>query len=129
LIEMKRFTERQALFVAIATSCASLLATFGVALIFGHAPPGKKSPTIKSPEVSVEVITHGRRLFIRHCVECHGFDARGDEGSDLHNLRAGDPLIRQVITGGVKGEMPAYGKMLGEEDLRALTVYLRTLRN
>jgi mono/diheme cytochrome c family protein len=107
----------------------SLLATFGVALIFGHAPSGKESPTIKSPEVSVEVITNGRRLFVSHCAECHGFNARGDEGSDLHNLQAGDVLIRQLITGGIKGEMPAYGKTLGEEDLRALLVYLRTLKN
>jgi len=62
-------------------------------------------------------------------VECHGFDARGDEGSDLHNLRSGDGLIRQIITGGIKGEMPGYRKVLNEADVRALIAYLRTLRN
>ncbi len=62
-------------------------------------------------------------------MECHGFDARGDEGSNLHNLGAGDALMRQIITGGIKGEMPAYGKVLNEADVRALKAYLSTLRN
>ena len=36
---------------------------------------------------------------------------------------------RQIITGGIKGEMPAYGKALNEEDMRALISYPRKLGN
>jgi mono/diheme cytochrome c family protein len=32
-----------------------------------------------------------------------------------------------VVTGGIKGQMPSFGKKLGEPEVRQLTVYLRTL--
>ena len=126
---MKKLTERQALLFAFMASGVSLLTTLGIAFAIGTALSGKQSQPTESRNVNGEAVTQGRRVFIKHCVECHGVDARGDEGSDLHNLRAGDALIRQVINGGIKGEMPAYGKVLSEADVRALIAYLRTLRN
>ena len=90
---------------------------------------GNQSRVTESCDANGEVASRGRQIFVKHCAECHGFDARGDEGSDLHNLRGGDALIRQVITGGIKGVMPAYGRVLNDADVRALTSYLRTLRN
>jgi mono/diheme cytochrome c family protein len=44
------------------------------------------------------------------------------------NLHRSDARIRQVITAGIKGEMPSFGKKLGEPELRALTAYLGTLQ-
>jgi len=126
---MKKLTERQALLFAFIASCVSLLATLGIAFAFGTALSGKQSQLTESRNLSGDTVIQGRRVFIKHCVECHGFDARGDEGSNLHNLGAGDALMRQIITGGIKGEMPAYGKVLNEADVRALIAYLRTLRN
>ena len=126
---MKKLTEGQALFFAFIASGVSLLTTLGIAFAFGTAVSDKQSRLTELRNSNGETVIRGRRVFIKHCVECHGFDARGDEGSDLLNLRAGDPLIRQVITGGIKGEMPAYGKVLNEADVRALIAYLRTLRN
>ena len=107
----------------------SLLTIAGVTFFVGNASSGKRWRVSESREVNVEVASRGRQIFVKHCAECHGFDARGDEGSDLHNLRGGDALIREVITGGIKGAMPAYGKVLSDADVRALTGYLRTLRN
>ena len=69
----------------------------------------------------------GYRLFLMNCAHCHGNDARGDEGPDLHDLSKSDARIHQVITGGIKGEMPSFGKKLGEPEIRQLTAYLRTL--
>ena len=37
--------------------------------------------------------------------------------------------IHQLITGGVKGEVPSFGRKLNDSDVRALTAYLRTLRS
>ena len=71
----------------------------------------------------------GRHLFLMNCAHCHGDDARGDEGPDLHDLRKSDERIRRLITGGVKGEMPSFAKKLNDSHVRALTVYLRTLRS
>ena len=64
-----------------------------------------------------------------NCAHCHGDDARGDEGPDLHDLHKSDARIHQVITAGIKGEMPSFGTKLGESDVRALTAYLRTLHS
>ena len=58
---------------------------------------------------------------------CHGDDARGDEGPDLHDGRRSDARIHEVITAGIKGEMPSFGKKMGDPDVRQLSVYLRTL--
>jgi mono/diheme cytochrome c family protein len=126
---MKKLTGGQALLFAFIASSVSLLTTLGIAFAFGTALSGKQSQLIELRNFNGDTVIHGRRVFIKHCVECHGFDARGDEGSDLHNLGAGDALMRQIITGGIKGEMPAYGKVLNEADVRALIAYLRTLRN
>jgi mono/diheme cytochrome c family protein len=126
---MRNVSEGQALLVAFVISCASLLVTFGLAVALSPSLSAKPRSRVKSADVSTEAISQGRRLFLKHCAECHGIDARGDEGSDLHNLRSGDGLIRQVITGGIKREMPGFGKVLTEADARALTVYLRTLRD
>ena len=63
-----------------------------------------------------------RQLFLLNCAHCHG-----DEGSDLHNLHRSDTRIHEVITAGIKGEMPSFGKKLGDSDVRQLIAYLRTL--
>jgi mono/diheme cytochrome c family protein len=126
---MKKLTERQALLFAFIASCICLLVTLGIAFAVGTARSTKQFQLTESRNVNSETVIQGRRIFVKHCVECHGFDARGEEGSNLHNLGAGDRLIRQIITGGIKGEMPAYAKVLTEADMRALIAYLRTLRN
>src|SRR6266849_8543803 len=102
---MKKLTEGQALLFAFSASGVSLLTTLGIAFAFGTALSNKQSQLTESRNVKGDTVIQGRRVFIKHCVECHGFDARGDEGSNLHNLSAGDTLIRQIITGGIKEEM------------------------
>jgi mono/diheme cytochrome c family protein len=121
---MKKLAERRALLFAFLVSSVSLFATLTSAVVFGH-----KSRRHESENVNAEIVNQGRQIFVKHCAECHSFDGRGDEGSNLHNLRARDALLRQVITVGIKGEMPAYGKVLKEEDVRALIGYLRTLKS
>jgi mono/diheme cytochrome c family protein len=76
---------------------------------------------------SPELVARGRRLFLASCSHCHGADARGDEGPDLHGLQASDRYIAATITGGIRGEMPSFAKKHGAADLAALTAYLRSL--
>lgn len=61
----------------------------------------------------------GERLFLSHCAQCHGSDARGSKG--FPNLSDGDWLwggshgqIVQTITGGRQGVMPPMGAALGD---------------
>ena len=69
----------------------------------------------------------GRALFFKNCVHCHGADARGNEGPDLHQLDESDEWIAGRIRNGKKGEMPAFGAKLQPGDVQSLVAYLRTL--
>ncbi len=71
----------------------------------------------------------GRGLFLRNCAHCHGDNARGDEGPDLHNLVKTDVRITTIIKNGVKGEMPSFSRKFTEADIQALIAYLRTLKD
>jgi mono/diheme cytochrome c family protein len=69
----------------------------------------------------------GRTLFLHSCAHCHGEDARGDEGPDLHELEVSDRRIVVVIKHGIKGEMPSFAKKHSDEEIALLIVYLRSL--
>lgn len=71
----------------------------------------------------------GYKLFDHNCAQCHGDDARGDEGPDLHGLTKSDQRLEKIIKGGIKGEMPAFGKKFNDKEVQALIAFLRTLKN
>jgi len=70
----------------------------------------------------------GRTLFLKNCAHCHGANARGDDGPDLHNLELSDQWIANRIRNGKKGQMTAFAGKLQPADIDALIVYLRTLK-
>jgi mono/diheme cytochrome c family protein len=70
----------------------------------------------------------GRSLFLKNCAHCHGDDARGDEGPDLHGLSESDDWIARRIRNGVKGEMTAFGAKFSPDDVGTIIAYLRTLK-
>jgi mono/diheme cytochrome c family protein len=69
---------------------------------------------MKSPELTADA-AQGRHLFVVNCAHFHGDDARGDEEPDLHNLHRSDPRIREVLTAGIKGELPSFGKSFASQ--------------
>src|ERR1700736_5842220 len=81
-----------------------------------------QNSAIKDPKV-----TAGAKLFALNCAHCHGIDATGDEGPDLHKVTKTDARIKFTILNGVKGEMPAFGKKLTENDAATLVVFIRSL--
>src|SRR6266496_4719858 len=70
----------------------------------------------------------GYRLFILNCAHCHGADARGDEGPDLHGVTKSDQRIATIIQNGIKGEMPKFGAKLNDAETRALVAFIRMLK-
>lgn len=80
------------------------------------------------PEESSTGASGGRALFLKNCAHCHGADARGDEGPDLHNLDWSDGQIATRIRNGKKGQMTAFAGKFSEDDIRAVIGYLRTLK-
>lgn len=133
---MRPISEMRALFVAIAVSTGTIAAAFGFAWLMrlSHiaatfqllgTAQAAVAPAVSLPPEAIE----GRHLFLMNCAHCHGDDARGDEGPDLHDVRKSDQRIHQLISNGVKGEMPSFAKKLNESEIRAVTAYLRTLHS
>src|SRR5689334_1395043 len=131
---MNNWSEGKALLAAICVSGVAVLGVFATASIVRNGIP-VSIPTfaigaqaaIKTSQLTADA-AQGRHLFLMNCAHCHGDDARGAEGPDLHNLHKSDARIHLVVTEGIKGEMPSFGKKLNDADIRALTAYLRTLR-
>jgi cytochrome c oxidase cbb3-type subunit 3 len=74
----------------------------------------------------------GERLFLNNCAQCHGSDAGGAKG--FPNLRDGDWLyggepatIVETITNGRMGVMPPQAAALGDEGVKNVVAYVRTL--
>lgn len=83
----------------------------------------RETPTPTSPAR----VAQGRQVFLSSCAHCHGADATGDEGPDLHGVPVSDRYIASLITHGIKGEMPSFRKKLGRDEIGAVTAYLRSL--
>ena len=132
---MKPWSERKAMLAAVIASTTALLMTYGIALFMRNASFSMRMPDFLtsaqaakvSPAVNADS-EKGRHLFLMNCAHCHGDDAHGGEGPDLYQVHKSDARIHQVITTGIKGEMPSFGKKFNEADIQALIVYLRTLR-
>ena len=75
----------------------------------------------------------GERLFVNHCAQCHGSDARGSKG--FPNLTDGDWLggtgadyIAKTITAGRTGMMPPMAAAVGSaDDLKNVSHYVLSL--
>ena len=63
-----------------------------------------------------------------NCAHCHGADATGDEGPDLHDLDLPDERMAKLIKNGKKGEMPKFSAKLNGRQVRLLIAYLHTLK-
>jgi mono/diheme cytochrome c family protein len=82
------------------------------------------SPT-SPPVINVKA---GRTLFLKNCAHCHGADALGDEGPDLHKLDWTDKQITDRIRNGKKGQMTSFAGKLKTAEIQNLVAYLHTLK-
>jgi mono/diheme cytochrome c family protein len=110
------------------------LAAVGMALAVGEIIRPKQ--VAESPVTASSVIPpagsqayHGYTLFQMNCAHCHGTDARGDEGPDLHGVLKSDARISSLIKNGIKGEMPKFGEKLTDTDVQALIAFVRSLKD
>jgi len=92
-----------------------------------HQQPTPEAWFEVATRTSPALIAEGRTLYLDSCAHCHAADATGDEGPDLHAVEASDRYIANIITHGIKGEMPSFQKKLGPEDIVRLTAYVRSL--
>jgi mono/diheme cytochrome c family protein len=90
-----------------------------------RAPSDEASSEI---HVSPELASQGHEFYEMSCSHCHGDDAHGDEGPDLHNLAISNARIAMTIKKGVKGEMPTFAKKYDDAQISSLVSYLRSLK-
>jgi len=121
--------------VSAIASAAALGSAYGLSVDLRHraSQPSHQQATPedwfeRSTPRSPALVAQGRKAFLNSCAHCHGVDASGDEGPDLHELEGSDRYISRTILHGVKGEMPSFAKKLGSDDIVKLTAYLRSLK-
>lgn len=81
-------------------------------------------------------VAAGQKHFNTYCVACHGADGTGNTAMGAPNLTdkiwlyGGSPgVIRQTISGGRNGKMPAHRDFLGEDKAHLLATYIYSLSN
>jgi mono/diheme cytochrome c family protein len=100
--------------------------------------PPATTPT-ETSTASADPLTDGAQVYKERCVLCHGAEGKGDgvgaaglnpkprnhtDGSYMKTRTDADLI--GVITNG-KGQMPAWGKILTEQQIQHVLVYVRTL--
>jgi len=75
-------------------------------------------------------------LYKQKCAACHGADGKGETatGKAMKVRSFGDPEVAKMsdeeLTGAIekgKGKMPAYGKSLKRDEIKAMVAYVRSL--
>jgi cytochrome c oxidase cbb3-type subunit 3 len=79
-----------------------------------------------------EALAIGQKLFLNTCAQCHASDGGGSRGfpnlTDVEWLWGGTPeAIKTSIAEGRLGVMPPWGAVLGEQGLKDVANYVRSL--
>lgn len=96
-----------------------------LSLLIAACSEPEKPAVASSP---ADQILKGKEIFETQCTSCHGkYGADGMNGAK--NLQTSvlsrDQMIQKLNTGG--NGMPAFQNMLGEEKIRDVVAYIRTL--
>jgi len=91
-----------------------------------NVPSSLDGPTSTSEQRGS--VAAGNQLFLKNCAHCHGADAHGDEGPDLHHLDWTDEQIATRIRNGKKGQMTAFAGKFSPQQIDDVVAYLRTLK-
>ncbi len=92
-----------------------------------HVRPAEQ-PVQQSTNALVLNSDAGRKLFLRNCAHCHGADAHGDDGPDLHDIGWTDEQIASRIRKGKAGQMTAFAGKLQPAEIDALVAYVESLK-
>jgi cytochrome c oxidase cbb3-type subunit 3 len=79
-----------------------------------------------------DALAVGQKLFLNNCAQCHASDGAGSRGfpnlTDKDWLWGGDgKTIRTTIAEGRTGTMPPFGPALGEDGVKDVAHYVRSL--
>jgi putative heme-binding domain-containing protein len=107
-----------------APCCAALIAfVFFAQPIHAQAPP--PGPPVKLGPLDPEA---GKALFSANCSTCHGLDASGENGPNLHGVpsQLGDSVVSGIIRRGIPGTGMPSSYILSEQDAANIVAWLHT---
>ena len=78
---------------------------------------------------SSQLVATGYSFYTQSCSSCHGNNAQGGYGPNLHGMNLPDTRVATVIKNGITGEMPAFGSKYNATQQQALIAYVQSLKN
>lgn len=102
----------------------AMLTGIAVLLLFTACGQGTNDPAGDHGTASSET-ARAEALYKKQCVSCHGADLEGKVGPDLRQIgsKLNEERIAAILRDGAKG-MPAFSKMLNDEEIEALAQWL-----
>jgi len=94
------------------------------------SPNDQATVTKAAPAAMPGMTADGGALYDQHCSGCHGADGKGGFGPDLSgDYKYGKTVAAtsESISNGRPGNMPAFGKKLSEDEIKALTDFILAL--
>ncbi len=89
---------------------------------------GDKAPAPPAATDTTQMVATGRKLYVANCAGCHGQDAEGKIGPNLHALGDPDARVYRHIANGFGRKMPAYKDILSKDQIDTLVAYIQTLK-
>ena len=90
--------------------------------------------TLSGRDADAKLATAGKQEFTTYCAACHGAEGKGNQALGAPNLTDSTWLyggsagvIKQTITHGRKGHMPAHRNFLGKDKVHLLATYIYSL--
>jgi mono/diheme cytochrome c family protein len=108
--------------------CALGTALLTLSTLVSNPGEAQKQGPKQPPAKHEQPADKGHALFAKNCSPCHGPNAQGGEGPNLHGLKLTDQIITRTIKDGIKSEMPSFGTRFKDAELRDLVAYLRSLK-
>lgn len=125
---MKLSLQLKGIILGTVAGLAAIGIAFAAAEIFQPKPAAASgAPKALGIPPAGAPANRGYKLFMLNCAHCHGADAHGAEGPDLHGVTKSDQRIATIIQNGIKGEMPRFSAKLNDTETRALVAFIRTL--
>ena len=112
----------------VSVACALSTGAFRVSQATGQeaqpAPPAASPATPPDPE-------QGKLLFAQSCSACHGADAGGGDGPNLHGVAAvlGVPAVQSIVRRGIEGTAMPGSTTLSEKETANIAAYIGKLDN
>jgi len=108
-----------------------LLAGFAGGLVFAAlvAPAAENATPADTPAgVAAVPVVEVKKLFANNCSWCHGaYGMTADKGPRLAGTKMTEEQVRERIRRGKEGYMPAFGKVLNDQEITAFAKYIKSL--